>query len=283
MTAPVDELLVIDQPGVYDIPADAYHRDPVPGGSLSSSGARRLLPPSCPALYRHWADNPPEHSHEFDMGHAAHLLVLGEGPDLHVVDAPDWRTKAAKAERADAYAAGLVPLLPHEFDQVQDMAAALRRDPLAMEALAGDGTAEQTLIWQDPDTGVWCRARPDWMTTDGLVDYKTTTAVDPDAVARSVATYGYHVQAPFYLDGAVHLDLVDPDATFAFVFQSKSPPYLVSVVELDDEAMATGRALAAQARRTYADCVLTGRWPGYSDDVALISLPRYARRPQEDL
>src|SRR5258708_26204894 len=38
--------------GVYGIPADAYHADPIEGGSLSSSGARRLLPPGCPALFR---------------------------------------------------------------------------------------------------------------------------------------------------------------------------------------------------------------------------------------
>ena len=35
MTAPG-----ITEPGVYDIPATAYHRDPVVGGSLSSTGAR---------------------------------------------------------------------------------------------------------------------------------------------------------------------------------------------------------------------------------------------------
>lgn len=282
MTAPVDEL-VIDRPGVYDIPADLYHADPVPGGSLSSTGARKLLPPSVPALFRYWADHEAPARKHFDLGHAAHLFVLGDGPEIYVVDAADWRTKAAKAERDTARAAGMVPLLVHEFDEIQGMAAALRRDPLAMHVLSGDGAAERSLVWQDPDTGVWCRARPDWMTPDGLVDYKTTTEVHPEAVARSVANYGYHQQAPWYLDGAVHLDLLAPDAPFTFVFQSKVAPYLVSVVELDDEALDVGRALNDQARRVYADCALTGRWPGYSDDIALISLPRYARRPQEDL
>ncbi len=34
----------ITAPGVYVIPADDYHADPVPGGSISASGARRILP-----------------------------------------------------------------------------------------------------------------------------------------------------------------------------------------------------------------------------------------------
>jgi len=42
MTAAVGGIQVT-APGVYDIPAEAYHADPVPGGSLSASGARDLL------------------------------------------------------------------------------------------------------------------------------------------------------------------------------------------------------------------------------------------------
>jgi len=34
-------------PGIYSgVPAEVYHRAPVPGGSLSSTGARQLLPPT---------------------------------------------------------------------------------------------------------------------------------------------------------------------------------------------------------------------------------------------
>ncbi|MBO0827768.1 MAG: hypothetical protein J2P24_08300 [Streptosporangiales bacterium] len=50
--------VMITEPGVYNLPAAVYHADPVPGGSLSQSGAKKLLPPSCPALYRYWADHP---------------------------------------------------------------------------------------------------------------------------------------------------------------------------------------------------------------------------------
>ena len=48
--------MIIDQPGIYDIPEDQYHRDPVPGGSLSASGAKKLLADGGPARYRHQLD-----------------------------------------------------------------------------------------------------------------------------------------------------------------------------------------------------------------------------------
>ena len=55
------------QPGVYEMDEATYHQDPVPGGSLSASGAKLLLPPSCPALYA-WRRDHPKVSAEFDFG-----------------------------------------------------------------------------------------------------------------------------------------------------------------------------------------------------------------------
>ena len=88
------------------MPEDAYHADPAPGGSLSASGAKLLLPPSCPALYQcaGLGRRPPKA--EFDYGTAAHMYVLGAGPVIVLIDAPDWRTKAAQDAREEARAQG---------------------------------------------------------------------------------------------------------------------------------------------------------------------------------
>src|SRR3954471_5458063 len=116
MTALIESTsVVVTEPGVYpDIPELAYHADCVSEGSLSCSGAKKLLPPSCPALFKWERENPPPPKRQFDFGHAAHKLVLGVGPELVGVDAPDWRTNAAKAQRDEARARGAVPLLVHE-------------------------------------------------------------------------------------------------------------------------------------------------------------------------
>src|SRR5215469_11135399 len=113
---------VITEPGIYEIDEATYHGDPVPGGSLSSSGARKLLPPSCPAKFAWERENPPEPTKALDLGTAAHSLVLGIGKPLAWIDAEDWRTKAAKEWRDAARAEGSVPLLLHEFNQVDAMA-----------------------------------------------------------------------------------------------------------------------------------------------------------------
>lgn len=262
---------------VNDLPDADYHAH----GALSSSGARTLLKPGGPALYAWRRAHPEPHKSAYDLGHAAHLQVLGAGPRVLVVDAADWRTKAAKEARADAYEQGAVPLLLAQYEDVRAMAEALRNHPLAGPLLDRDrGTAEQSLFWTDRATGVPCRARIDWRTqlADGrtvVVDYKTTTSAAPDALARSVATYGYHVQGAFYLDGARAVGLADEHAVFLLIAQEKTPPYLPVVRQLDAAAMRIGHAEARRAREIWRDCTEAGVWPGYPAEAEFLSLPTW--------
>lgn len=281
-TAREPQPFVVERPGIYlGIPDDEYHRDPVPGGSLSSTGARKLLPPSCPALFRHWADHGQEYTADFDYGKAAHLRVLGTGPAIRAIDAANYLTKAAKQARDDAREAGEIPLLAHEVAEIDAMATALRAHPLAAKLLDPDrGQAEVSLFWQDPETRVRCRARLDWAPDPGpgrplLVDYKTCASADPDRLEKAINEFGYHVQRGHYLPGAKATGLVSEDAELLFVFQEKRAPYLVTVVELSPTAKRIGEHLAREARHLYRECTTSGRWPGYTDDVALISLPGY--------
>lgn len=278
----------ITEPGVYNLPAEAYHGDPVAGGSLSSTGARKLLPPGCPAAYAYWRMNPDPPNRTLSFGQAAHRVVLGEGADLVVVEADNYRTKAAQEAKKEAHAAGLTPLLTAEHDVVEAMAAAIRAHPIASKLLApGSGVAEQTLVWRDGQ--VWRRALVDWLRHPRqgqrliIPDYKTTTRADSESVQKTIATYGYHVQGAWYADGARALGLAE-EVVFLLVMQEKDPPYLVNVVEPDPVAMRIGHRLCQNAVALYAACTETGRWPGYSDDVELVPLPAWLEnRYREDI
>lgn len=272
---------------IYDMPDDVYHADPIPEGSLSASGARRLLPPSCPArfAYERERGRPPKAA--FDFGHAAHLLVLGAGPELVVIDAADWRTKAAKEARDAARDAGRVPLLPHEHTAVTTMAAALRAHPIAGELLNPEQMrAEVSLFWRDPESGVVRRARLDAVSTpdaDGqpvIVDYKTTAKpANLDEISRAMWNYGYAMQADWYSEAAAAV-LGMGDARFLFVFQETEPPHLVSVVEPDLTALLIGRRRNRQAIDLYAKCTASGVWPGHVPDgeIPLVGVPGWAER-----
>ena len=263
------------EPGVYeDVPDTDYHHDQV---SLSSSGARTLLNDS-PARFAYDREHGSGPKRTYDLGHAAHRLVLGAGSELVEVEHDNYLTKAAKEAKADAYAQGLVPLLSKEMRVAEAMAAKVRSHPVAAMLLEA-GRPEVSLYWTDEASGVQLRARPDWLPARPgrliITDYKTTVTAHPKKFARKAADYGYHQQAPWYIDGAIALEL-DEDPAFVFIAQEKEPPYLVSVVELDAAAIAEGRRLNRQAIDLYAQCVEDNEWPGYGDGVELLSLPAWA-------
>lgn len=303
------EPLLIDAPGVYDIPAEAYHGDPVVGGSLSSTGARKLLPPSCPALFRHSLEKPDPPKKAWDLGHAAHKLVLGVGPELVKVEGdgklgPEvWNTAAVKAEANAVRRRGAVPLKPSEYEQVRAMADALRTHPWAGKLFApGTGEPERVLVWQEkatitnPDLAgegatetvtVWCRAQVDWLRhpLPGyrylLPDYKTTGAkygASPSKVGRTISDLGYYIQIGFYLRGVRALNLGGQDATGLLVIQETAEPYLVTVAQPDHTAMRLAEIRIREAIDLYAQCIATGRWQGYSDDVVIAELPPWETR-----
>lgn len=273
------------QPGLYvGIPDDVYHGDT---NSLSSSGARKLLPPSCPAIFRHEQLHGTEHKDYFDEGHALHRHVLGVGAEIDVIDAPDWRTKAAKQARANAYAAGRIPLLPADDARIRDMAVAVLDHPEAADLFA-DGDPELSIWWDDPETGLRLRARPDWMTVRRgrrvLGDLKKTgKGVDPRSIAKTIATHGYHQQHPWYAEGVRAMEL-DDDPAFVFVFVSDDPPHLVTVCELNPADVEIGHQLNRHAIDIWAKCVATDTWPDYDrGGITRITLPAYVHYNAEEI
>lgn len=291
MTATTDapplefEDYTVTGPGIYDIPEDVYHRDPVPGGSLSSTGARTLVKQGGPAKFAWDRAHGTEATDAMDFGTAAHHRVLGTGAEIVPIDAKDYQTKKAQEAKAEAKARGAVPMLPHQLATLDAMAAVLKQHPLASALLNTWGRPEQSAFWRDRETGVICRARYDVFPTGKTVlgrvlvpDYKTAASADPDSFAKAVSDRGYHQQAPFYLDGLRALGLADDDAAFAFIVQEKTPPYLVAVYQLDPAALLIGTARNRRALRTYAECSTSGRWPGYSEDIETVSLPAWVEK-----
>lgn len=295
MSAAVAESPVLTEPGVYDMPDAVYHADPVPGGSLSSSGAKKLL--SCPARFYHDREHPPAPTTAMELGTAVHKLVLGIGTDLVLIDADNYRTKAAQQAAKAARAIGKVPLLPDEAAKAGAIADAVIADPLAGALFDPEhGRPERSLFWVD-ETGIWRRARLDWLPypsrygSNGHVrrmivaDLKTCVSASPAAIAKAVANFGYHIQAPWYLDGVRALGL-DNDPAFLFVFVETSAPYIVTVAQLHPETLAAGRRLGRIAIERYRDCTEAGKWPGYSPDrpggIETISLPPWALRDLEE-
>jgi hypothetical protein len=264
------------EPGLYNIDAETYHRDPIPGGSLSSTGARTLVK-KCPAVFKWQLDNPQPPNKTLELGTAAHKLVLDDGPELVLVDADKWNTDAIRAEVAAIRAAGDIPLKRHELEQVRAMAAALRANEEAAQLLEpGSGLAEQSAFWED--NGIWRRCRFDFLRDDGqIVDYKTARSCRREDLEKAFYEHGYMQQQGWYEDGGSAIDVADPERPMQFVLQEKEPPYLVVVTTCDPMARGIGRHLNEVALNTYAICRASDEWPGYLPNP-MTALPSWVER-----
>ena len=244
-----------------------YHADPAVSKSHLDQIAR--------SAYHYWARylNPDRQTVKptaaMLFGTLVHTAVLEPDELRNRYDlAPDRRTKAGKELAADMEARGITPVSAADMDAALAMAGAVRSHQAAAELLR-HGQAEQSFWWDDADTGMRCKCRPDWLNGATCVDLKTTTDASPAGFAKSCAAFRYHVQADHYLAGL-------PAERFVFIAVEKTYPYAVGVYQLDADAMAHGAELRRQNMRMIADCRAINEWPGYSNAVEPLSLPKWA-------
>ena len=262
---------------IYDQPDPEYRAV----DAASYSALKHML--DSPARYKWERENRVEKS-VYDFGHAVHSETLGVGESLRVIAAPNWKSPDTRQQRDDAYAAGEVPLLTHEYEAVQACTAQIAGHPLAGPILTSPGHSEVSIFWTDPDTDLPCKARIDRVTVteDGthyLIDVKTVgQTAEPSAFARAAAGFSYHMQGDFYRTGYATATGVSLDQVMWLnVVAEKTRPYLVSVVALDEPSLLAGRARWQYALDQLAHCLASDTWPGYTEtEAALISIPQYA-------
>ena len=282
---------------VHDMPIDVYHAS----AGISKTGLDRIE--RSPAhFYALTLDpnRPPEKERAGQLeGQLAHCAILepDEFDKRYAVlpaDAPDRPTEAmlnAKKPSESSLARqkwwadwnannqGKVVITHEQRETAMRQAESVRRLPDVAEALAS-GMPEVSAYWEDPETGVLCRCRPDWVHPVGesgviLLDVKTYSDASPDEFARQAARKRYDVQDAYYSDGYALASGLDVLA-FIFVAVETEWPYAASAVMLDDMSRESGRAKARRNLNTYAQCLKSGQWPGHGAAIHEVSLPMWA-------
>ena len=281
--------------GLYLHESEAsYHSDR--DGVLSCSAMKQLL--RSPAHYRAWADSTldqtPTPAQAF--GSAFHCALLEPDRfdrDYYVLpeDAPRRPTsaqrEAAKPSPATVEAVrfwdalerdGRRLLSREDMGRIQAMLASVNAHPLARLLVKG-GHGEVTLRWTDEATGLRCKARADYYRESPkryVLDVKTCADASPEAFAKAVHNFAYHLQHAHYADGFRTLGL--PLDGFYLLAVETEAPFVCQPYYLDAEAESKGFALRCRAAATLKRCMESGRYPGYSDDLSPLRLPAWATK-----
>jgi len=263
---------------LFDQDIDAYHG----GEGISKTGLDRIA--RSPAHYFALTldpHRPPEKDRagqlEGQLGHCA-ILEPAEFDKRYIVGPDVNRNTKAWKEFLES-AGDRIAIKPDQYEAAMRQAESVRRLPDIAEALA-TGNPEVSAYWTDPRTGVLCRCRPDWVHPVGdeaviLLDVKTYSDASLEEFARQCARKAYHKQAAYYSDGYA---AASGKRVLAFIFVAVETdwPHAASATMLDGQAIEQGRIEYRRNLETYAQCLKTGHWPGYSAGIETVSLPRWA-------
>lgn len=264
---------------VHDLDIDRYHGGP----GISKTGLDRVN--RSPAYYYAMSldtNRPPEKERGGQLeGSLAHCAILepDEFGKRYAVGPDVSRATKAWKEFETFLEVGVIGIKPGQYETAMRQAESIRKLPDIAEALA-TGAAESSAFWIDPETGVLCRCRPDWAHPVGesgaiLVDVKTYSDASPEEFARQVARKRYHVQDRFYSDGysiAAKRDVL----AFIFVAVETEWPYAASAVMLNEQSRYQGAVEYRRNLDTYAACLKSNEWPGYSAGIETVSMPAWA-------
>jgi hypothetical protein len=259
-----------------------YHADPCPEPSLSSSIAK-ILAWKTP---RHaWQEHPrlndkreTKSESKFDIGSAAHEVLLGRGAGIDVINFDDYRKKEAQELRDKARAAGRTPLLDKEMRLVTEMCWRVggRLQEEGISLTIPERANEVVAIWQEP--GLWLRAMMDSYAFPYIDDLKTTEAsLDRASLERQIANLNYDLSAAFYIRG---MEALFPELKgklkFRWIFVEAKPPHELRVMEASGMTLEIGARKVQFAIDKWRACMASGEWPGYPKGTQTAFLPSWA-------
>lgn len=279
----INELSPGEVRSVPGIEAESYHGT----AFVSQSLLKDFGAAPSPAHFR--ADEPKEPTEAMQLGTVFHSMTLEPMRGGQYYVRPDFYTAEVKGKPVEKPWHGAADyckewLATHADKPVvtaeQEAALhAMRESALAIPVFMGLLTIGQTEVsWfkRDAETGLILKGRTDLIATDSaevtwICDLKKVRlgGASETEFAKTCVDFGYHVQAAFYLD-------LTGASRFVFCAVEDEPPFAANLIELDAEAVALGRATYRRHLNAYAECVASGKWPGYAPGIKRVNLPAWA-------
>lgn len=293
MPTPIDKSVMDGKDSVVleDVSNDDYHAT---NWAISSSMVKTIVQQTPAHFWAKYLDperEPQAHKEAFSLGSLFHMLVLEpnlnpekffivyeDDPELGInrrtKDGKEaWAKLVAKSEQTGRALIGRT-----SWSDAVAMAEKARKAPLVDRMFSG-GKAETTLLWKDPGTGLYLKARPDYTRLDlnMVADLKSCQDASPDDVARTVYKFRYDIQQAHYTAGYRACYGSDPEA-FVFCFMEKSTPYCPAAYIIDAETMALSVKQWQAGLEKLASAFEQDRWPGYPEDIQVVGAPPWAKR-----
>jgi hypothetical protein len=232
-----------------------------------------------PALCKWKREHPEPSSDAMRVGTAAHCAIL----EPSAFEQRYWRkpegcsfaTKDGKALKASV-PEGAIILTFDECQQVDQIVAAFRGKPQAAESLARAMGIEASLRWNDIDTGLPLKARPDWFEDGWVVDLKISRWASEQSLSFRAFTEGWSHQLALYRAGLVENGVDIKGGRLVVIHPEPPQSFRVFCVELKDNWLDLMHLENERTIRAMAECHESGYWPGAPSEWFKIDMPPLA-------
>ena len=230
--------------------------------------------------YLHAVNTPFTPTDAMLLGTAVHAMVLGTRPGAKPLEVYAGRRAGKEWESFQAEHEGAEILTAKEWNLAEDIAAAVKSDPVAIERLTG-ARFEVALEWEDG--GIKCSTSGiDIVTFDGaLGDLKTTTTVQPEAWTRQAFKMLYPQQLAWYRRGAMANGIDCSRGLFLLGVETRAPFEVVvldlteAMIDLADRTV----SLWLEKLRVYRE---SNQWPGYAQSAVPFDVPGWMQSDDEE-
>lgn len=277
--------------------SEEYHR---PENGVSTSIIKSFI--EDPALVQ-WQKNAPQIKSgmkTLDFGTAFHACILE--PDMFAKQykvLPEFNRRKPVEKQAELDLIqrwnnnGITAVSYEDMAKLNSMKDSALSHPTVKAIMNLDnGIAERSLFWNDSDTGLSCKCRPDWLVTDLynknrlpfmdkkysslIMDVKTIARIDD--IQSQIERFKYYIQDVFYCNGVNAVTGSNPCFVFVFVSTSLSAGrYPVKVVKLSDAAKFDGQQQVSEALAGMAKMNSSSDW----QTVIELDRPMWATKEED--
>jgi hypothetical protein len=195
-------------------------------------------------------------SKAFSFGTLLHQAILEPDRELQYTAKPNGLNLSTKEGKAwKAKASGEI-ITEQEALDLKLMTAAFNAHPVASQYVKG--SINEATIEFDIN-GVKCKARPDIIQGDTVIDIKTTRHLNPRQMNYDYKDRGYDLQAGFYTLAAQSV-LEKPITNFVLVYILKNPPYEIMVKYVPSEEITRSQMEIVGLVEEFKQCAEQDRW-----------------------
>jgi len=159
-----------------------------------------------------------------------------------------------------------------EYTNLKNMLDRITLNDSVMELSRG-GKIENSFFWQDENSGLLLKARPDILHDNMIVDLKTCADASPRAFQSSMVTGGYHIQGAMIRDAVEAIEGHRINNVINICIETKYP-YNMAIYIIDEFAIDAGQEKYKQICLDLNEAKETNTFADYG--IMTIGLPKWA-------